>query len=167
MHPNKNAMILKTNLDDNKLIFMIWKNGFCVSGTDLVLLTSRLEHSWDPWRKFTYNSRIPPHYSHTLMVVWSHHRPSQVVQLHICYTTYVYHVCTLCSMYHCTVHSRYFLFPCWSTTFFMDKTVHTLWYWWQNIIFVSVFWFMKLSGQLCIISGQLHVKLMKKLSFFP
>ena len=112
---------LKTNLDNNKLIFMIWKNGFCVSGTDLVLLTSRLEHSsWDPWRKFTYNSRIPPHYSHTLMVVWSHHRPSQVVQLHICYTTYVYHVCTLCSMYHCTVHYRYFLFPCWSTA-------HLLW----------------------------------------
>ena len=111
----KMQCFLKTNLDNNKLIFMIWKNGFCVSGTDLVLLTSRLEHSWDPWRKFTYNSRIPPHYSHTLMVVWS-----PPAKLHICYTTYVYHVCTLCSMYHCTVHSRYFLFPCWSTA-------HLLW----------------------------------------
>ena len=113
---------LKTNLDNNKLIFMIWKNGFCVSGTDLVLLTSRLEHSWDPWRKFTYNSRIPPHYSHTLMVVWSPPaKPS-------CSATYMLHyiriscryVHYVVSMYHCTVHYRYFLFPCWSTA-------HLLW----------------------------------------
>ena len=117
---------------------------FCVSGTDLVLLTSRLEHSWDPWRKFTYNSRIPPHYSHTLMVVWSHHRPSQVVQLHICYTTYVDHV-TLCSKYHCTVvHSRYVLpFSLLvNRTSFMDKTERsTLWYLWQKLFFWSlIFW---------------------------
>ena len=70
------------------------------------------------------NSHIIRVSLHTILTPWwlfDHHRPSQVVQLHICYTTYVYdHVCTLCSMYHCTVHYRYFLFPCWSTA-------HLLW----------------------------------------
>ena len=101
-----------TNLDNDKLIFMIWKNGFCVSGTDM----DWLEHSWDPWRKFTYNSRIPPHYSHTLMVVWSPPtKPS-------CSATYMLHYIRRSMMYAlCTYTTAlYFLFPCWSTA-------HLLW----------------------------------------